>query len=115
MVLDAVRDAPLNTLHLHGDKVYLDRFFSGWPATVVQYSVHGTGVSMGEVRQKYDGVLMGGIDESEFRSLSEAQMRSQWQVAQEGASAKFILAPGCSVPNDTTGEELMRLVSVLGA
>ena len=114
MVLDAVSEAPLNTLHLHGDKVYLDRFFSGWPATVVQYSVHGTGVSMREVRKKYDGVVMGGIDEREFRSLSEAQMRSQWKVAEEVAGAKFVLAPGCSVPNDTTDEELMRLVNVLG-
>ena len=27
MILDAVSGAPLNTLHLHGDQVYLDRFF----------------------------------------------------------------------------------------
>ena len=32
MILDAARGAPLNTLHLHGDKVYLDRFVKGWPA-----------------------------------------------------------------------------------
>ena len=115
MVLDAVRAAPLNTLHLHGDKVYLERFFSGWPATVVQYSVHGTGVSMGEVRRKYDGVLMGGIDERDFRSLSEPEMRGQWQSAHEAVGSKFILAPGCSVPNDTTDEELMQLVNLLGA
>ena len=115
MILDAVSDAPLNTLHLHGDKVYLNRFFSGWSATVVQYSVHGTGVPMGEVRQEYGGVLMGGIDEGSFRNLSEAEMKTQWQAAQEAAGPRFILAPGCSVPNDTADEELMRLVSVLGA
>ena len=115
MILDAVSDAPLNTLHLHGDKVYLDRFFSGWSAAVVQYSVHGTGVPLGEVRQRYRGVLMGGIDERHFRNLSEAEMKSEWRAAQGAAGPRFILAPGCSVPNDTSDEELMRLVSMLGA
>ncbi len=36
-------------------------------------------------------------------------------AAQQAAGAKFILAPGCSVPNDTADEELLRLVNVLGA
>lgn len=115
MIVDAVRDAPLNTLHLHGDKVYLDRFFSGWPASVLQYSTHGTGVPIGDVRRSYQSVIMGGLDESAFRDLSEAEIRSQWRAAEQAAGAKFILAPGCSVPNDTTDEELLRLVNVLGA
>ena len=115
LILDAASDAPLNTLHLHGDKVYLDRFLSGWEAPVVQYSVHGTGVPIEKVRQTYAGVLMGGIDERNFRNLSEAEMGSQWRAAQKAAGSRLILAPGCSVPNDTADEELMRLVNVLGA
>ncbi len=58
---------------------------------------------------------MGGLDEIAFRNLSESEMTSQWQAAQQAAGAKFILAPGCSVPNDTADEELLRLVNVLGA
>lgn len=115
MIVDAVSDAPLNTLHLHGDKVYLDRFLSGWSASVVQYSTHDTGVPIAEIRQKYGGVIMGGLDENAFRELSESELASQWKAAEEGAGAKFILAPGCSVPNDTTDEEIMRLVNVLSA
>jgi|SRR5207302_6194430 len=38
MILQAVNTAPLNTLHLHGDKVYLQRFFKGWPAAAINYS-----------------------------------------------------------------------------
>ena len=115
IIVDAVSDAPLNTLHLHGDKVYLDRFYSGWSASVAQYSTHGTGVPIEEFRRNYDGVIMGGIDERAFRTLSESEMVSQWKAAQQAAGAKFILAPGCSVPDDTADEELMRLVNVLGA
>jgi uroporphyrinogen-III decarboxylase len=58
---------------------------------------------------------MGGLDEINFRKLSEAELKSQWQGAQKDAGRRFILAPGCSVPNDTTDEELLRLVAVLGA
>lgn len=114
MIIEAISDAPLNTLHLHGDKVYLDRFLSGWPASVVQYSAHGTGVPIVDVRRSYQGVIMGGIDESAFRNLSESEIKGQWAAAQQAAGARFILAPGCSVPDDTADEELLRLVNVLG-
>ncbi len=114
-LLEAVRQAPLNTLHLHGDKVYLDLFYKGWLAGVFHYSAHGTRVSIAEVRRRYSGVVMGGLDERNYRRLSEADLKEQWLTAQKAAGRKFILAPGCSVPNETTDEELLRLVKVLGA
>ena len=115
MILEAVADAPLNTLHLHGDQVYLDRFYAGWPASVIQYSVHGTGVPFSQARYAYYGVLMGGLDERNFRTLTQDELKTQWQAAEQAAGPKFILAPGCSVPNDTTDEELLRLVNLLRA
>ena len=113
MVMEAVADAPLNTLHLHGEGAYLERFFSGWPAAVIQYSTHGTGVPIEEVRARYDGVLMGGIDERSFRDLTRIELKQQWQAAQSAAGKKFILAPGCSVPDETSDEELLRLVELM--
>ena len=113
MVLEAVADAPLNTLHLHGEGVYLDLFYSGWPAAVTQYSIHETGQSFGDTRKGYDGVLMGGLDERNFRTLSADQLKSQWASAQDAAGRKFILAPGCSVPNDTSDAELQQLADLL--
>jgi uroporphyrinogen decarboxylase len=115
MVLAAVSAVPLNTLHLHGDAVYLDLFYSGWPASVLNYSAHGTKVSISDVRSRYSGVIMGGLDEVNFRSLTPAELKRQWQSAREAAGRRFILTPGCSVPNDTTDEELLRLATVLGA
>jgi uroporphyrinogen decarboxylase len=114
-LLEAVRQAPLNILHLHGERVYLDLFYKGWLARVIHYSVHATGVGFDQVRRSYTGVLMGGLDERHFRKLSEDELRQQWLQAQQAAGRRFILAPGCSVPNDTTDDELMRLVRVLEA
>ena len=115
MVLDAVRSAPLNILHLHGDHVYLDHFTKPWPAVGANYSVQGTGVSAAQFRKKYSGVLITGFDEKNYRQLDTAELKKQWHAAQEGAGKRFILAPGCSVPNDSTDAELSRLPTLLGA
>jgi hypothetical protein len=44
---------------------------------------------------------MSGLDEKNFRKLSEADLQKQWEGARQGAGKKFILTPGCSVPNDS--------------
>lgn len=115
MVLEAVKGAPLNILHLHGDHVYLNRFTSKWPAAAINYSAHATRVPIAAFRKKYGGVIMGGLDEKNYRSLSEDRLSNQAQVAQRDARKKFILAPGCSVPNESTEAELDRLPKSLGA
>ena len=115
MILEAVRGEPMNTLHLHGDKVYLDRFYQGWPASIINYSLHGTGVPIARVREKYSGVLMAGLDERNYRQLTRGMLKQQWAEAQRAAGKKFILAPGCSVPNDSTDEELLTLRRMFGA
>lgn len=115
MVLNAVKDAPLNTLHIHGNKVWLDLFYKGWPASVYNYSTHGTGVPIAEVRKRFRGVIMGGLDHEKARQLSESEIRDQWKTAQKAAGSKFLLSPGCSVPNDSKDEELLRIVKVVGA
>lgn len=115
MILDAVRNAPINTLHLHGDKVYLDRFYKGWAATAVSYSAHGTGVSMARFRENSSSLLIGGLDEKNFRKLERTDLKRQWSDANRGAGRKFVLAPGCSVPDETTDEELLMVARMFGA
>ena len=106
LIFDAVRTAPLNILHLHGDKVYLDRFYQGWQARAINYSAHGTGVPIAQVRSKYSGVILGGLDEVNYRKLTTLDLKRQWADASKSAGAKFILTPGCSVPNDSADQEL---------
>ena len=112
-MLDAVPSAPLNTLHLHGDKVYLDRFLKGWPAAAVSYSPHGTGTGVAAMRSRFPGTLMCGLDERSYRALTADQLKSQWKDAEAAAGTRLILAPGCSVPNDTAAVELLRLTRLV--
>ncbi|MFN0166499.1 MAG: uroporphyrinogen decarboxylase family protein [Bryobacteraceae bacterium] len=113
IVLDAVDSAPLNVLHLHGDKVWLDSFLSGWTARVVNYSAHGTGVSILSLRAKYRGVLMGGVDERNYRQAGVDSLRQQVHDARTAAGAKLIVTPGCSVPNESTPAELKKLAAAI--
>lgn len=113
IVLDAAAGAPLNILHLHGDKVYLDRFLQ-WPAAI-NYSAHATGVPLAQVRAKFRGVLLGGIDETKYRSLSSEEMQKQIIAARAAAGRALVLTPGCSVPNETAAEEMLRLTAAVGA
>lgn len=108
LVLDAVKEAELNILHLHGPKVYVDLFYD-WPARVLNYSAAATGVPLRAVRERHSGPLMGGVDEVRFKELSSDQMRQQIRAARQEAGPKWVLAPGCSVPNDTPDGQLLRL------
>ena len=115
MVFEAAGGAPLNTMHLHGDKVYLDLFYSGWPAAIFHYDAHGTGIPIADVRSRFAGMIMGGLDHRRLLRLSEAEIRDQWRAARGAAGPKFLLAPGCSAPNESKDEELLRIGRALDA
>ena len=61
------------------------------------------------MRARFAGVLAGGIDETPYRTLDPAALRAQADAARRQAGARFILTPGCSVPNDSQPDELHKL------
>jgi len=113
-ILEAVSGAKFNILHLHVDRSHLD-LFHDFPATVINYSLHVSGIPIRDIRRDYPNVIMGGIDEVNYRKLDKAAIEEQWKSAAAAAGSKFVLSPGCSVPNDSSPEELLRLPAVLGA
>ncbi|MGA2728438.1 MAG: uroporphyrinogen decarboxylase family protein [Terracidiphilus sp.] len=107
-VFDALADTKLTILHLHYlERPFLDQFLD-FNAPVVQYSVRTSGIPISEVRKRYSQAIAGGVDEIDYEKLTEAETRKQWTEAREEAGAKYIAAPGCSVPNSATPEELAR-------
>lgn len=112
MVLEAAKDAPLNILHLHGPKVYLDHFWKGWPVQVIHYSAHETGVPLAAARKKTDAVLMGGLDHRSVVGAPAAAVKKMIAEAR-GAGPKWICAPGCSVPDESKRQDLLALSRIL--
>ena len=114
-VFDALADTKLSVLHLHYlERPYLDQF-RDFNAPVIQYSVKTSGIPISEVRKQYSQAILGGFDEIDYEKLTTAEMRRQWTEARAQAGAKYIAAPGCSVPNSSTPEELARFPRSLGA
>jgi uroporphyrinogen decarboxylase len=113
-ILEALAGARLNFLHVHVEPPYLG-FFEGLPAPVFNYSLHVSGIPIADVRKRFPTVIAGGIDEVNYRKLTADEMRAQWKAAAQAAGPKYILTPGCSVPNDSAADELLRLPQVLGA
>jgi uroporphyrinogen decarboxylase len=107
-VLHALADTKLTVLHLHYlESPYLDQF-KDFNAPVLQYSVKTSGIPIAEVRRKYSQPILGGVDETDYRKLTTEEIRAQWKEARTQAGAKYIAAPGCSVPNDSTPNDLAR-------
>lgn len=113
-ILEAAAGARLNILHLHVDREHMS-LFHDFPAAVINYSLHVTGIPIGDVRRDYANAIMGGIDEVNYRKLDAAQLAAQWKSAAADAGPRFLLSPGCSVPNDSAPQELLRLPAALGA
>jgi uroporphyrinogen decarboxylase len=113
-VIDALADTKLTVLHLHFlERPYIDQF-TDFPAPIIQHSVKTSGISVSEIRAKFSQTILGGVDEIDFQNLTADQMRHQWTEARQQAGAKYIAAPGCSVPDASTPAELARLPQSLG-
>ncbi|MBA3449779.1 MAG: uroporphyrinogen decarboxylase [Chloroflexia bacterium] len=93
----------LNILHVHGDQDLMFDQALDYPVQVLSWSDRIAGPSLREARVKTSKCLMGGWNE--FGALSNGP---EDQIAAEAMDAlaqtggrKFILANGCSVPDDT--------------
>jgi uroporphyrinogen decarboxylase len=120
LILHAVAEAPLNILHLHGEKVYVDHFAqaTGWKISGLNYSYHETGYSLRRARHNWHvihGALVGGIDHRNYRSVTVEDLREDIRLTVLDAGRRLIVTPGCAVPDDSTPEELRRLGQAIGA
>jgi uroporphyrinogen decarboxylase len=113
--MEAVSAAPLNFLHLHVEPAYL-KLVRDFKGPVVNYSMHVSGIPIADMRREFPSMtIAGGVDEVNYRKLRADEMKRQWQAAAKAAGPKYILTPGCSVPNDSAPEELTRLSKAVGA
>jgi uroporphyrinogen decarboxylase len=113
-VFDALADTKLSILHLHYlEAPYLDQFMD-FNAPVIQYSLKTSGIPISEVRKLYSQPIAGGVDEIDYEKLTVDEIRQQWTEARREAGSKYIAAPGCSVPDNSTSEALMRFPQSLG-
>ncbi|MFT4039709.1 MAG: uroporphyrinogen decarboxylase family protein [Thermomicrobiales bacterium] len=108
MALRGAVDGWLNILHIHGEKNLMFDLVLDYPVSVLNWSDRLAGPSLRDARVKTSKTLMGGWHE--FGPLSngpveQIQAEAEDAIAQTGGR-RFILANGCSVPDDTDHELL---------
>jgi uroporphyrinogen decarboxylase len=103
MALQGGIDGWLNILHVHGDKDLMFDDVLDYPVQVLSWSDRLAGPSLREARAKTNKCLMGGWHE--FGALSNGPVEKIREEAEDAirqtGGRKFILANGCSVPDDT--------------
>ena len=100
-VLNAVRDARFNVLHIHGSRIHFDSV-ADYPVTAFNWSHFATAPTLTEGHSISGKAVMGGINEATASHLSAPEIARQ--VADSLAAFPqrgLLLTPGCSIPTDT--------------
>jgi uroporphyrinogen decarboxylase len=103
----------LNVIHVHadpvqeGDQIYFEDF-SDYPVAVMSWSDRLTGPSLSEAQSMTDKCLMGGLwERGPLTHGSQTELDNEiLSSISQTKGQRFILANGCSVPDDTDEEWL---------
>ncbi len=114
MALQGTESGWLNILHVHGEKDLMLDLVLDYPVSVLSWSDRIAGPSLRDLRAKTSKTLMGGWNE--FGAIYKgdvAKMRSEaLDAVKQTGGRKFILAPGCSVPDDIDHRFLVEARSI---
>jgi uroporphyrinogen decarboxylase len=103
-VLNACSAGWLNVIHLHGGPDLMADLALDYPGSVLSWEDRLTGVRLADLRPKLAGkAAMGGIDERGAITTGDvAALTREMRDAldQTDGGRHFIMAPGCSVPDD---------------
>src|SRR5436853_1310615 len=105
-ILEAVRDAPFNVLHIHGRQIHFDALID-YPVSAINWSHLLTPPSLGEGRMRSGKAVLGGIDETTAAHLAPSEIAKQITNSFHEVGARgLLITPGCSVPTDTPVQTL---------
>ncbi|HXF40224.1 MAG TPA: uroporphyrinogen decarboxylase family protein [Blastocatellia bacterium] len=108
-ILEAVRDARFNVLHIHGKRIHFDSILD-YPAAAFNWSHFATAPSLGEGKTRSGKTVLGGVDESVASHVSPSEIHGQIATTiSEVGTRGLIVTPGCSVPTDTREASLRAI------
>jgi len=98
-LLEMVKSAWLNVLHLHGEEVMFDMFVD-YPVQVINWHDRDTRPTLSEGQQRYKGVVCGGLQRERTIVLgTPEEVKAEARDAIQSVGGKrFILGTGCVVP-----------------
>jgi uroporphyrinogen decarboxylase len=109
-ILDAVKGAPMNVLHVCRDNNHLERVLD-YPVAAFHWDVRGAGnPTFTEVLSNTDKAVMGGVRVATLLDAERSDVIAEAHKARaETDDRRFLLAPGCSINPATPPANLLAL------
>lgn len=103
LALQGAADGWLNVLHLHGERDLLLDQVLDYPVQALSWSDRRSGAGLRDVHGVTTKCLMGGWDEAGVITTGPASaiLAEAQDAVRQTRGRRLILAPGCSVPDDT--------------
>ena len=103
-VLDAIRDASFNVLHVcHSNNMLADLL--DYPVAAINWDDrHETNASLADVWGETDKAVMGGVSRTGLGDLSADEIGAQASEAAAVGPSRVFVTGGCSIPPHTTHE-----------
>lgn len=114
-ILEAVKDAPFNVLHVCRDNNHLMRSLD-YPVAAFHWDTHGEGnPSLADVLNSCDKAVMGGVDHKRtIRRGEPADVGVEAEEAlMETRGERFLLAPNCSIDPTSPEANLLAMVEAV--
>lgn len=109
-VLEAVKDAPFNLLHVHGTDVYMNLFLD-YQANAVNWPSHHSNYSVARMRELTDKCLVAGIDER--GPIGQGRMRATivqvTEAIQQSERKGFMVGSECTIAPETSPEVIQAI------
>ncbi len=111
LLLEAVREAPFNILHVCGHENFLPHLWQ-LPVSALSWdATDPTNLSLAEAASRCDKILIGGIDRDFLCDALPGEVKdTSRKVIEEAITWPFILAPGCAYRPSTPLSNLRELV-----
>lgn len=91
----------LNVLHLHGKILDFDAF-AQYPAAILHWDESEAGITLAEGRQRFPGIVSGGVDWPAAGWESDESVRAAAQTAVKRCGVdRLFLSAGCVIPHQT--------------
>ena len=110
-VLDAIRDAEFNILHVcHHENMLTDVL--DYPVEAFNWDdQHPTNASLAEIWSQTDKAVMGGVSRTGLSELSAGEIGAQARAAAAVGNTRVFVTGGCSIPPHTSHENRAAVAS----
>jgi uroporphyrinogen decarboxylase len=115
-VLQAVRnEGKINLIHVHGDDVYWD-LAATYPVDMINWHDRTTFPNLTQAKERFKGVLVGGIERTEISTGTQQEARAQARDAvQQTGGRRHVVAPSCVIPTNTPDANIRAVIDEVKA